>query len=960
MAQNPHLFANRHNGPTSGQTQDMLKFLDFPDMDSFVNAVIPDSVPRSESKSPTSAMTEAQSLQNLKEISQKNTPTTSYIGQGFYNTLTPTPIKRLILENPRWYTAYTPYQAEISQGRLEALLNFQTMLTDLTGLELTNASLLDEGSAAAEAILMAAQHPKSRKKTKVFVDKNIFGHALQVIKTRMEPLDLELVVGDSTSWTPDENYFACLIQNPGANGTYTDLTDLFSKTSALGIWNICGVDPMSLALFKEPGAMGANIAYGNSQRFGVPMGFGGPHAAFVSTTEEFKRLIPGRIVGLSKDRLDNPALRLALQTREQHIRRERATSNICTAQVLLAVMASMYGVYHGPDGLKNLAKKIYCLTQALKMGLTQLGFEVLNKTSFDTISVTTGPLTPTGVEALLLKNQINIFSNTDHEWRLSVDETWSIETVKSILEALNTTKASINKEQLPFNGNKEDNPLFRTSDFMTHPVFHSHQTETKLMRYIQKLESKDLSLVHSMIPLGSCTMKLNSASELEPLSWPEWNNIHPFVPKDQSLGYTELIGNLNDWLCEISGFAKVSFQPNAGSQGEYAGLLAIRNYHLSQSNENRKICLIPQSAHGTNPASAVMAGFKVVPVKCDDLGNIDFDNLKELCIKHKEELGALMITYPSTHGVFEDHIIQILDCVHEYGGQVYMDGANFNALVGLCKPGEWGVDVSHFNLHKTFCIPHGGGGPGVGPIGVAKHLIPFLPGENTLHDSAVTNLDRTQTPKSGPVTSGSFGSASLLTIPLSYVQMMGTEGLKKATELALLNANYIAKKLAPYYPLLFTNKVGQVAHECILDLRQFKQTAGITVEDVAKRLIDYGFHAPTMSWPVPGTLMIEPTESEAKEELDRFCEAMIQIRNEIKKIEDGTDSKEINVLNQAPHSLGQITATQWDYPYTREEAAYPLNWVRDHKFWSTVSRVDNAYGDRNLQCSCPPMDSYTS
>jgi glycine dehydrogenase len=842
----------------------------------------------------------------------------SFIGQGYYGTITPPVIQRNIFENPGWYTAYTPYQAEIAQGRLEALLNFQTMITDLTALDVANASLLDEGTAAAEAIaLCSASKPKG---THVFVDENCHPQTIEVIRTRAEPLGWEIVTGNHAAFDPAtcDGLFAVVVQYPGTCGEIPDLAPFFEKAHAAGALTIAATDLLALTLLKPPGEFGADVAVGNSQRFGVPLGNGGPHAAFMACTDKLKRKLPGRLIGVSIDRDGNPAYRLSLQTREQHIRRDKATSNICTAQVLLGVMASMYAVYHGPDGLRAIAREVHQKTARLAAKLGYKG------SFFDTIIIDSSAIRQPS-------DDFNFRDLGDGQLGVSIDETTTEEDLSHLFDIATDEAPS----GIPAH-------LQRTSDFLTHPVFNNYHTETEMMRYLRALEGKDLALNHSMIPLGSCTMKLNAAAEMMPLSWPTVSNIHPFSAEFQRRGYQMMFDELEAWLAEVTGFHSVSLQPNAGSQGEYAGLLAIRGYHHSRGDNQRNICLIPTSAHGTNPASAVMTGFKVVPIKCDENGNIDVADIEEKAKLHAENLGALMITYPSTHGVFETSVKRICEIIHANGGQVYMDGANMNAQTGLCSPGGIGADVCHLNLHKTFCIPHGGGGPGVGPIGVAEHLAPFLPGRGV-----------------GNVCSAPHGSASILVISWMYVAMMGAEGLTNATKLAIVNANYIAKKLENHYPILYRGEKGLVAHECIIDLRGFKATSGVEVEDVAKRLIDYGFHSPTMSWPVTGTLMIEPTESESLAELDRFVEAMISIHGEIQAIAKGEADAEVNVLKMAPHTASTVVADDWSRPYSRETAAFPTNWVRARKFWPPVSRIDNVYGDKNLICTCAPMEEYS-
>lgn len=945
-------FANRHIGPDSSDEKALLAELGFSNLEEMALKVIPKDIRSTHDFARLGdGLSEHDTLVRLKIMMSKNQIFNSYIGMGFHDTLTPTVIQRNILENPVWYTAYTPYQPEISQGRLEALLNFQTMVTDLTGMEISNASLLDEGTAAAEAMAMAQALAKN-KATSFVASPALHPHVLEVLKTRSEPMGWKMIVADPEKFEWNEPVFAVIVGYPDTDGTVIDLKNLTQKAHDKGALMIADVDLLSLTLLTPPGEWGADIVVGNTQRFGVPLGNGGPHAAFLATKDAHKRLMPGRLVGVSIDSQGKRALRLTLQTREQHIRREKATSNICTAQVLLANMASMYAVYHGPQGLRRIALRIHALTQALAEGLGKLGFQTSRKNYFDTLHVTT----PKADEICRAAEQlrINFRRKSDQEITVSLNETTDLPALETILTAFNLGQ----KPPFPIDSLKgavvdlkADEGLRRTSPYLTHPVFNTHHSETEMLRYIHQLQNKDLTLTHSMIPLGSCTMKLNATTELMPVSWPEVNRIHPFAPIAQMQGYVEMIRDLEEKLCDITGFAAVSLQPNSGAQGEYAGLLVIRKYHQSRGQGHRDVCLIPSSAHGTNPASAVMCGMKVVVVACDDQGNVDVGDLKAKAQAHKDHLAALMITYPSTHGVFEESIREICKTVHECGGQVYMDGANLNALVGLCRPGEFGPDVSHMNLHKTFSIPHGGGGPGVGPIGVGPHLKDFLP---------THGLQPWAGPKTGitTTTSAPWGSASILPISWSYITMMGAPGLKRATLVAILNANYMAKKLSPHYPVLYKGREGMVAHECIIDLRGMKKTSGIEVGDVAKRLMDYGFHSPTMSWPVAGTLMIEPTESESKSELDRFVDAMLAIRQEIKQIEDQEIHAEKNPLKQAPHTAAMVMASEWLLPYSRETAAYPLPWLKAAKYWPPVGRVDNAYGDRNIVCSCPPLEEY--
>lgn len=954
-------FEERHIGPSAEDTQQMLSTFKCKSLDEFTQRVIPESILAKSKFEDFKPLTEAGFLSKANELGDKNKNLKSYIGQGYYNTHTPTVILRNIFESPAWYTSYTPYQAEISQGRLEALLNFQTMVTDLTGMQMANASLLDEGTAAAEGVSLALAVTKKKGATQIVCDENLFKQTLDVVKTRAAAIGLEVLVKDLTKWQPKGDSELCVItQYPNALGQIVDPTNLVSQAQAHGLITICCTDLLALTQIKAPGEMGFDIVVGSAQRFGVPMGFGGPHAAFFATRDEYKRSMPGRIIGVSKDRLGHTAFRMSLQTREQHIRRDKATSNICTAQALLAIMASMYAVYHGPKGLKSISNRILTYTENLKHEISALGYRCLSPVSFDTLSFTDGPMTTDDVVKRFLDAGINIGRWTQG-WQFSVDESWTDQTYLGFLKIL---KGEIkNLQEVPKHELASLKPadfkakdMARTTPYLQHEIFNRNHSETEMLRYIYKLQNKDISLTHSMIPLGSCTMKLNATSEMIPVSDFRWSNFHPFIPADQHLGYTEMIDTLEDRLKDITGFSAISFQPNAGSQGEYAGLLVIKKYFETTGQSHRNICLIPSSAHGTNPASAVMANFKVVVVKCDDIGNIDLQDLQEKCLLHKDNLAALMITYPSTHGVFESEVKNICSMIHESGGQVYLDGANLNALVGLVKPAELGADVAHMNLHKTFCIPHGGGGPGVGPIGVAEHLVPFLP-------SHVLKKEANPDAKAmGAVSSAPWGSASILPISWAYIEMMGSEGLRRATQMAILNANYIAERLKPYYKILYTGKNGHVAHECIIDVRPFKTTAQVTVDDFAKRLMDYGFHAPTMSWPVAGTLMIEPTESESKAELDRFCDSMISIYNEIKKIESGEFNMDDNPMNQAPHTMGEISSDEWNHTYSRRTAAFPMekNTVvkPTNKFWPSVARIDNALGDRTLVCSCPPLSDY--
>ncbi|MDM8347362.1 aminomethyl-transferring glycine dehydrogenase [Pseudomonas sp. sp1636] len=938
-------FIARHIGPRDADVAAMLEVLGFESLDALIASVIPDSIKGSSVLELSDGLSEADALAKIKAIAGQNQQFTTYIGQGYHGTHTPAPILRNLLENPAWYTAYTPYQPEISQGRLEALLNFQTLISDLSGLPIANASLLDEATAAAEAMTFCKRLSKNKASNAFFASQHCHPQTLDVLRTRAEPLGIEVVVGDEHALADAGAYFGALLQYPASNGDIFDYRELVERFHAANALVAVSADLLALTLLTPPGEFGADVALGSAQRFGVPLGFGGPHAAYFATRESFKRDMPGRLVGVSVDRFGKPALRLAMQTREQHIRREKATSNICTAQVLLANIASMYAVYHGPQGLTRIAKRVHQLTAILAQGLTQLGYSVEQTSFFDTLTLATGTRTAQ-LHHQARAMGINLREIDGERLGLSLDETttpaavealWAVFADGQALPAFAELASSV-AARLP-------QDLLRQSAILAHPVFNRYHSETELMRYLRKLADKDLALDRSMIPLGSCTMKLNAASEMIPVTWAEFGNLHPFAPSEQSQGYQQLTSELEAMLCAATGYDGVSLQPNAGSQGEYAGLLAIRAYHRSRGDEQRDICLIPQSAHGTNPATASMAGMRVVVTACDSLGNVDIEDLRAKAIEHKERLAALMITYPSTHGVFEEGIREIAQIVHDNGGQVYIDGANMNAMVGLCAPGQFGGDVSHLNLHKTFCIPHGGGGPGVGPIGVKAHLIPFLPGH--------ANMAR----KEGAVSAAPFGSASILPITWMYISMMGGAGLKRASQLAILNANYIARRLEEHYPVLYTGSNSLVAHECILDLRPLKDISGISVDDVAKRLIDFGFHAPTMSFPVAGTLMIEPTESESKEELDRFCDAMIAIREEIRAVERGDVTADSSPLKNAPHTAAEL-AGDWPHSYSREQAVYPLASLVEAKYWPPVGRVDNVFGDRNLVCACPSIEAY--
>jgi glycine dehydrogenase len=944
-------FIHRHIGPNENDIVLMLKTLGFSSMNELIAKTIPESIRLSSSVDAGEGMSESQYLNSLKKIGSKNKLFRNYIGKGYYNTFTPSVILRNVFENPGWYTQYTPYQAEIAQGRLECLLNYQTMVSDLTGLPIANASLLDEGTAAAEAMAMLFNHKNKSTDAitspRFFVDESVFQQTKEILITRAKPLGIELVFGDYKNAILNEDYFGALVQYPNNNGALHDYRQFIEHAHDINAMVVMATDLLALCLLTPPGELGADVAIGCAQRFGVPMGFGGPHAAFFATKDEFKRNIPGRIIGISIDSNGNRCLRMALQTREQHIRREKATSNICTAQALLANISAMYAIYHGADGLKKIAKRTSLLTQLLAKKLKEIGFNNINEHYFDTISIETS--NTNSLRSLSEIKSIN-FGYEKNSVYISLDETTTlndIEDIAGIFETFSGKKTDMSFE-LPSTLENIPSSLTRTSPFLLHPVFNSHRSETQMMRYLKRLENKDLSLNTSMISLGSCTMKLNAATELIPVSWPEFSSIHPFAPADQWQGYQHIINELQKDLSNITGFAATSLQPNSGAQGEYAGLLTIRAYHEHHQQAHRNVILIPISAHGTNPASAVMAGFKVVVTKCDASGNIDVEDLKQQTLNHKDKLAGLMITYPSTHGVFEESVKEICNIIHENGGLVYMDGANMNAQVGLTSPGSIGADVCHLNLHKTFAIPHGGGGPGMGPICVNEKLAPFLPGHHTLN-----NKNGIQAVSAAP-----FGSASILLISYAYIKMLGSEGIRKSTEVAILNANYMKARLENAYPILYAGKNGTCAHEFIIDLRPFKQSAGIEAEDVAKRLMDYNFHAPTLSFPVPGTIMIEPTESEDKAELDRFCDALLNIRKEIEAIENGTYDKVDNPLKNAPHTQFELTAEQWNHPYSREKAGFPLEYVRWNKFWPTVKRVNNTHGDRNLVCTCEPVSSY--
>jgi len=950
--QNLGPFVARHLGPREADVAEMLGVLGYPTLDALIDAVVPESIRLRRPLALPPARTEQESLASLREMAQRNQVFRSCLGLGYHDCIVPPVVQRNVLENPGWYTAYTPYQPEIAQGRLEALLNFQTMVADLTGLPIANASLLDEGTAAAEAMAMTLGAAPHHDDPVYLVDEWCHPQTIAVVRTRAEARGVKVVVGRADEFSFGPGMVGCLLQYPNTLGALLDYRAVVERAHAARGLVTVATDLLALALLTPPGEWGADIAVGNSQRFGVPLGFGGPHAAFFATRDVHKRLMPGRLIGVSKDREGRPALRMALQTREQHIRREKATSNVCTAQVLLAVMASMFAVYHGPERIRAIADQVHRLTSRLAAALRAKGFKLVSDAFFDTIVVDTDAATTKTIHARARARRINLREVSPTRVGVSLDETVSDHDLKALLEIFGASepsagppdRQSVRTAAIP----KEHT---RTSPYLTHPVFRTHHSETEMLRYIRRLEARDLSLTAAMIPLGSCTMKLNATSEMIPVSWPGFNRLHPFAPQEQTEGYHRLFKDLETWLAEITGFTAVSLQPNAGSQGEFAGLLVIGAYHKARGDTHRNVCLIPQSAHGTNPASAVMAGMKVVVVKTDPQGNIDLDDLRKQADAHAKDLAALMVTYPSTHGVFEGGIKEVCEIVHQRGGQVYMDGANMNAQVGLTRPGDIGADVCHLNLHKTFCIPHGGGGPGMGPIGVAGHLAPYLPGHPLAENPATA---------SGTVSSAPWGSSSILPISWAYIAMMGPDGLTEATRYAILNANYVAKRLEGHYKTLYSGNRGLIAHECILDCRPFKVTAGVEVEDVAKRLIDYSFHPPTVSFPVAGTLMVEPTESESKEELDRFCDAMIAIRGEMAEVEAGTASREDNLLHHAPHTLALVAADEWTRPYSRERAGFPSAATRSHKVWPTVARIDGAFGDRNLVCVCPPVEEYAS
>lgn len=953
--EHPDRFESRHIGPTQEDLQEMLKVCGVSSLDQLINETVPASIRLKNKLKLDEALSESDFIKKLNTIASKNKVFKSYIGMGYSPIILPSVIQRNILENPGWYTQYTPYQAEIAQGRLEALLNFQTLVSDLTALPIANASLLDEGTAAAEAMIMFYNNRKKDKvnSKKFFVSDEVFPQTIDVLKSRSKPLGIELVIGDHQTVELNNDYFGLLVQYPAINGEIYDYNSFFDKANSLSIYKVAAADLLSLTLLLPPGEFGADCAVGTTQRFGIPMGFGGPHAAYFATREEFKRVIPGRIIGVSIDAKGNRALRMALQTREQHIKRERATSNICTAQVLLAVIASMYAVYHGPKNLKAIAVRINSLTKSLSEALVSLGFEQFNNNYFDTLTFKVDGTLKEKIRIEAIKKEINLNYFNKDQISISLSE---ITDYKDVQELISVFENVVNKKStlsVSNNGSLNfgfDNKFQRTSKYLEHSVFNSYRSETDILRYMKYLENKDLSLVHSMIALGSCTMKLNATTEMLGVTYPQFANIHPFSPDNQVNGYKEMFTDFEKDLAEITGFSAVSLQPNSGAQGEYAGLSVVKAYLEDKGEHNRNIAIIPSSAHGTNPASAVMAGMKVVVVNCDDHGNIDVSDLRTKAEQHKENLAALMVTYPSTHGVFEESIKEICDIIHQYGGQVYMDGANMNAQVGLTSPAEIGADVCHLNLHKTFCIPHGGGGPGVGPIAVADHLKNFLPGHSVTDGKNKKSISA--------VSAAQFGSASVMVISYAYIKMMGESGLTNATKYAILNANYIKAKLEPYFKVLYSGSKGRVAHEMIFDMREFKSSAHIEVEDIAKRLMDYGYHAPTVSFPVAGTLMVEPTESEPKSELDKFCDALISIKEEIKEIESGIYDQKNNVLKNSPHTAQIVVSDNWQYPYNREKAAYPVEYLKTNKFWPSVSRVDNAYGDRNLVCSCVPISEY--
>ena len=947
-------FIPRHLGPSTAEQQAMLAALGYDSLDAFIDAVVPESIRFRGTLATGAERSEAEVLGALKTIASSNAVYRSFIGMGYYGTHTPNVILRNVMENPAWYTAYTPYQAEIAQGRLEALLNYQTMVVDLTGLEIANASLLDEGTAAAEAMALAFGSRGSATRNVFLVGSDCHPQTIAVVEARASARGIAVQIGDPRTFEMSDRVFGVLLQYPGTDGAVVDYRALCESAHAVGALVTVASDLLALCLLTPPGEWGADIVVGNTQRFGVPMGYGGPHAAFFATRDEFKRLLPGRIIGLSRDTDGKPALRMALQTREQHIRREKATSNVCTAQVLLSVMAGMYAVYHGPEGLVQIASRVHGRAATLAAGLEKLGFAITHEHYFDTVRVEVGAHGQDEILAAAAAHRMNLRVLEPGTITVALDETTTEQDVTDLWTVFHSN-APVDFSYASVHAGidaRYDERFRRVSTFLTHPTFHRYRSETDMLRYLYALQARDFSLVHGMIPLGSCTMKLNATAEMIPVTWPEFGQLHPFAPTEQAQGYAQLFAELERDLAEVTGFAGVSLQPNAGSQGEYAGLLVIRAYHQSRGDAHRTVCLIPQSAHGTNPASAVMAGFSVVVVKTDADGNIDVDDLREKAEQHSAQLGALMVTYPSTHGVFEARIKEITALIHAHGGQVYMDGANMNAMVGVSRPGDLGADVCHLNLHKTFCIPHGGGGPGMGPIGVAPQLVPFLPTHPVIATGGTQAI--------GPISAAPWGSASILPISYVYIKMMGGAGLALATKVAILNANYVAKQLEAHYPVLYRGQNGLVAHECILDTRSVKGASGVEAEDIAKRLMDYGFHAPTLSFPVAGTLMVEPTESESKAELDRFIEAMIGIREEIAAVERGEADRENNVLKRAPHTAAHVTSDDWDRPYTRQQAAYPTAFTRERKFWPYVGRVESAFGDRNLVCACPPIASYAA
>jgi glycine dehydrogenase len=954
LPSHPDQFARRHIGPSPEETRAMLDRVGFPRLDELIDKAVPSAIRLDRPLKLPAARSENEALAALRAIASQNQVCRSYIGMGYYDCITPPVIQRNVLENPGWYTQYTPYQAEISQGRLEALLNFQTMVTDLTALDIANASMLDEATACAEAMVMSHRLKGNETRNAFFVSETCHPQNIEVVRTRAKALGIQIIVGSHASFQPGDNVFGALLQYPDTYGAIHDFAPFTGHAHTAGALVTVATDLLALTLIKPPGEFGADIAVGSAQRFGVPLGYGGPHAAFMATRDEFKRHLPGRLVGVSKDSRGKPALRLALGTREQHIRREKATSNICTAQALLANMASLYACYHGPEGLRKIAERVHALTKVLAAGLEKLGCKIENNSYFDTLRINLGDFRSKVISQNAEALGFNLRVIDERTLGISLEEPATGSDLERLLQAFAPDRPiSFRVENLAAETQGLPAPLLRTSKFLQHPVFNRYHSETEMLRYIKRLESRDLSLTASMIPLGSCTMKLNAAAEMFPISWPEFARMHPFAPINQARGYQKLFEQLETWLAEITGFAGISLQPNAGSQGEYAGLLVIRAYHESRGDTHRNVCLIPASAHGTNPASAVMAGMNVVAVACDTNGNIDVADLRAKAEAHKADLSCLMITYPSTHGVFEDSIKAICDIIHANGGQVYMDGANMNAQVGLTSPGFIGADVCHLNLHKTFCIPHGGGGPGVGPIGVAEHLVGFLPGHPGVaqrNPSHISNLKS----QIGPIAAAPWGSAGILPISWMYIAMMGPDGLTEATRFAILNANYISKRLEQYFPTLYRSN-GLVAHECILDLRAFRS---VTAEDVAKRLMDYGFHAPTLSWPVAGTLMVEPTESESKYELDRFCDAMISIHAEMAAVETGAADAKNNLLKNAPHTADQIASDNWNHPYSREQAAFPAKSLQDYKFWPHVGRIDNVFGDRNPVCTCVGMEAY--